>query len=473
MLRNLFGGRRFWKSVVSLAIPIAVQNLLTSSFTMVDTLMVGQLGDVTLAAVGMAGQWSWLLSIVLFGICSGASMFIAQYHGEKNHDGIVKTYGIAVISAVLASAFFLSGGFFASTSVISIFNRNQGVLSEGTAYLKIAAFSYPAIAINLVASAVLRSTGQVKLPMYVSFFTTILNAFLDYSLIFGAFGFPEMGVKGAALATVISSWAGPILIYLVCAVSRDDIFFAPPKEIFGLTKERIKAFYKRATPVIVNEILWGLGTVTYNIIFSNLGYEYYAAVTILRTFENIAFVFYIGINNACAVMVGNDIGAGNIKRGVKDAKRFLLISPISCFVIGAIILLFREPLVGIFNMGGNITGTTLAAAIGILTVYAIELPARNISFITIVGIFRSGGDTKTGVKYDLITLWGVSVPLTLIAAFWLKLPFVIVFLCSYVFEDYLKTVLCIRYFFTNKWIRPVTESGKKALIEYNNEKKGQ
>lgn len=471
MLRNLLGGKRFWGSVLSLGIPIAVQNLLTSSFALVDTLMVGQLGDISLAAVGMAGQWSWFLNMVLFGICSGASVFFAQFFGEGNHKGVVKTYGIASSSAVLVSVVFAVLGYVFPKQVISIFNRNPDVLDAGIRYLKIAVFSYPAIALNMIVCTVLRSTRRVKLPMYVALFTTIANAFLDYGLIFGAFGLPKLGIEGAAIATVISSWSGPIVIYLIMALVRDDVLFAPVREMFGFTGRMIAEFYKKAFPVILNESLWGLGTICYNIIFSNLGYEYSAAVTILRTFENIAFSFFVGFNNAGCVMIGQDIGAGNIKRALADARRFMFLVPFAGVVIGILIAFFREPLIYIFNIGGNISEKTLMATMGIMLVYAIELPVRNIPYVTIVGVFRSGGDTQTGVKYDFLCLWGISLPVTFLAAFVFKIPFVYVFACSYVFEDYLKSVLCLLHFTSKRWIKPVTETGKTALKAYLEEKK--
>ena len=458
--------KKFWGQVLSLAVPIAIQNLLTSSFTLVDTLMVGQLGDISLAAVGMSGQWSWFLNMVIFGICSGASVFFAQYFGDKNHDGIVKTYGIALSSGLLVAVLFMLIGYTFPGGVISIFNRNPEVLDAGIRYLKIAVFSYPAIMLNMLACTVLRSTQRVKLPMYVAFVTTILNAFLDYGLIFGAFGLPALGIEGAAIATVVSAWSGPVAIYVIMAFIKDDIFFAKVSDILGFSKDMFIGFYKKALPVILNESLWGLGTITYNIIFSNLGYEYSAAITILRTFENIALAFFIGFINAGCVMIGADIGAGSIKDAIKKSKIIIILIPAISLINGFFIILFRENLISIFNIGGKITEKTLSSAMGILLVYALELAARNIPYVTIVGIFRSGGDTKTGVKYDLLCLWGISLPLTFIAAFILKIPFVWVFACSYVFEDSLKCVLCIRHFLSKKWIKPVTESGKKALSEY-------
>ncbi len=466
MLRTLFREKGFWRAMLTLAIPIAVQNLLTSSFTLVDTLMVGQLGDVSLAAVGMAGQWSWLLNMVTFGICSGAAVFFSQFFGEGNKRGFIHAYGLATASGLAFALLFMLVGLFAPQHVIRVFNRDAAVLETGVKYLKIAVFSYPAVMLNMLINMVLRSTKRVKLPMFVSVFTTVLNAFLDYGLIFGAFGLPRLGVQGAAIATVISAWSGPVIIFAISAFLRDEIFFAPLKTLFGFDMTFAKAFAKRAFPVILNETLWGLGTVAYNAIFSNMGYEYTAAVSILRTFENIAFAFFVGMTNAAGVIVGQDIGSGEIRRGIRNAARFMIIVPAAGLLIGAAVLFGRDGLIGIFNLGGAISDKTLAAARGILLVYALELAVRNVPYVAIVGVFRSGGDTKKGMLYEMISLWAISVPMTFIAAFVLKLPFVAVFACSYLCEDYLKAILCIRHFKSRRWIKPVTETGKAALKAY-------
>lgn len=448
---------------MTLAIPIAIQNLLTSSFALVDTLMVGQLGDISLAAVGMAGQWSWLMNMLTFGVCSGAAVFFAQYFGENNKKGIIHTYSVAAISGVVFSLFFLIIGLFAPRAVISFFNRDAAVVEVGAMYLEIAVFSYPAIMMNMLANIVLRSTQRVKVPMFVSIFTTILNAILDYGLIFGAFGLPQLGVKGAAVATVISAWSGPVIIFVIMAILRDDIFYAPIKEMFGFNLEFVKKFYKRSTPVIVNETFWGLGIVAYNAIFSNMGYEYTAAVSILRTFENIAFAFFVGLTSAASVFVGQDIGSGEIKQGIKNSKRFMILVPLMGLIIGVFVIIFRDNLVEIFNMGNSISDKTLSAARGIVVIYGLELAIRNIPYVAIVGVFRSGGDTKKGMKYDFLCLWAVSAPITFVAAFVLKLPFVVVFALSYFCEDYLKAILCLKHFKSMRWIKPVTDTGKIGL----------
>lgn len=449
--------------MLTLAIPIAIQNLLTSSFTLVDTLMVGQLGDVSLAAVGIAGQWGWLLNMVTFGICSGAAVFFAQYYGEGNRRGFLHTYGISLGIGLCFALLFMFIGFFCSEAVLKIFNRDTAVLSAGTQYLKIAVFSYPAVLINMLINMVLRSAKRVKLPMFVAVFTTVLNAALDYGLIFGAFGLPRLGIEGAAIATVISAWSGPVIIFAITAIIGDDVFFAPVNKLFGFDKAFAITFIKRALPVVLNETLWGLGTVVYNAIFSNLSYEYTAAVSILRTFENIAFAFFAGLINAASVIIGQDVGKGELKKATQNANRFMILVPIIGMVIGTLIFLFKDSLISLFNMGNTISEKTILAARGITTVYALELAVRNIPYVAIVGVFRAGGDTKKGMLYEMVSLWAVSIPVTFLAAFVFRWPFVAVFACSYFCEDYLKAFLCIKYFFTKKWIKPVTETGQAAL----------
>ena len=465
MFKKYFGDMGFWRVALKLAFPVAMQNLLTSSFILVDTIMVGQLGDLSLSAVGMAGQFGWFLNMITFGMCSGAAVFISQYWGAKDTAGIRRTYGIAVVSVCLISALFFVIGLLFPEGVVRIFNREPDVVEAGAAYLRIACWSYLATGVNMVFCIVLRSTENVKLPMYVSLVTTVLNAFMDYGLIFGAFGMPEMGIRGAALATVISAWAGPVLILAVSAIQR-NMLISPIKELFGFNKRSIAEYYEKATPVIINETLWGLGTLLFSVIFANLGYQYYAAVTIFRTFENIAFVFFIGLCNASSIMVGKNVGAGHIKRAVEDSRRFVLFVSLCSVLTGVLIIIFRFQLASVFNLSGSITQETLKLTASLLLVYGIELPMRNLPYILIVGTFRPGGDTRIGMKLDLLSLWLCSVPLTTLAAFVFKLPFIAVFAIMYAAEDYLKAILCVKYYFTYNWLRPVTDQGIKGLEEF-------
>ena len=452
--------REFWKGTLALAIPIALQNMLSASFSLIDTLMVGQLGDVSLSATGMAGQWSWLFGMALFGIASGASVFVSQYFGDNNVKGIRRTVGIAVSVGLLLSALFLGAALWLPDRIVSIFNQNEQIVREGAMYLHFACLSYPAIALTNILGAALRSLEQPKLPMAVSGVCAVVNVILNYLLIFTA----GLGVKGAAIATVISSWIGPVLL-IAFSVARKNILFAPLRE-FSFGAQHLGEFFKKTTPVIVNETMWGLGTVAYNVIFANMGHEEYAAITIVKTFENFAFCFFMGLCNACCVMIGKSVGAGKISHAIRDSKRFLLLMPLTSLVIGTAIILCRVPLVSIFNLGSNISAYTVTTAQGLLVIYAAWAIVRNFAYLFVVGILRPSGDTTVGMLIELFVLWMFSVPMTYIAVNWIGLPFLTVYALMYLAEDIPKIIVLVLYYRSGKWIRPVTDAGKQALCEF-------
>lgn len=209
--------------------------------------------------------------------------------------------------------------------------------------------------------------------------------------------------------------------------------------------------------------MWGGGTFVYNIIFGNMGYEYFSALTIVRSFENICFVIFIGLCSAASVMIGKSIGQGNIERGILDSKRFMVIVPVLAVIISVLIVLFRADLVNIFNMGNNISQLTLDTAVTIMIIYAVAFPFRIMPYLEVVAIFRSGGDTVTGAKFELFCLWALSVPATLIAVYVFKVPFVVAYMIMYIFEDVPKNIISLKFYLSKKWIKPVTQEGRDAL----------
>lgn len=419
---KLFDDKGFWKTAIRLAIPVALQSLLTSSFTLADTLFVSNLGTVALSSVGMMGQWSWLMNMILVGFCSATTMFVSQFWGVKDIRKIHRISGISIIFALAVSAVFTVVSIAVPDSVVKIFNSDKAVIEAGTEYLKILAFSFIPVALTNILAAILRAVENVKLPMYASAFTTILNIFLDYCMIFGKCGLPKMGIKGAALATAVSAWLGVIVIVLISLIQK-NILIANARLFFIFSKEELKAYITKSAPVVFNEGMWGAGTFVYNIVFANMGYEYFSALTIVRSFENIAFVIFIGLCSAAAVMIGKSVGKGEIERALLDSKRFMLLVPSIAIVVSAMIIIFRGQLVSIFNMGNNISSTALTTAGLLMVIYAAAFPLRIIPYLEIVAIFRSGGDTVTGTKYELFSLWGLSVPAVVIAVYVFKVPF--------------------------------------------------
>ena len=464
---DLLGDRAFWRTTARLAIPIALQNLLISSFALVDTVMVSQLGGVELSATGMAGQWVWLLNIFLFGAASGGAVFISQYWGVNDRKGIHRVMGISfLVVAVFLLPFFLIP-LISPTLVLSFFTKEAEVVAVGSRYIAIALWSYPAIAINSVVSNVLRSTEHVKLPMAVSFVTTVLNGVLNACLIFGLGPFPQMGVEGAAVATVVSAWAGPVLL-IVISLLQKNILRASPRDVFCIPKSECRAFFKRSAPAAFNEILWGAGTLVINLIYSNISAEMFGGVTILRSVENIAFAFIQGLGAACCVLVGKTVGSGQIREAIRDARRFGILVPLFSVVLGVSVILARPLLIALFNFSGTLSELTLETAYGVLLIYGLEIAMRNIPYIQVVGIYRSGGDTFTAAIFDIGCLWLLSIPATALAAY-LGAPFLLVFAITYMVEDWPKCVCCLIHFRRGGWIKPVTEEGRAGLEAYRAE----
>ena len=466
-IKQFFGDRDFWRATLRLAPAIAFQNLLISSFALVDTVMVSQLGSTALSAVGMAGQWSWLFNMFLFGTASGTAMFLSQYWGVRDRAGIHRATGYCFVGSAGFLLFFFTIAVAAPEFVITLFNKDPEIVRCGSAYLRIAVWSYPAIALNSVLSNTLRATEHVRMPMLVSLFTTLCNAGCNAALIFGLGPFPEMGVEGAALATVISSWAGPLLL-LIISLCQKNILHAPLRAYFAFTKSQTAAFVRRVVPVVCNEGLWGIGTWVISLIYANTGAEIYGGVTILRSCENVAFAFVQGLGAACCVMTGKAIGSGQIKRAVQDARRFSLLVPLFSLCIGGVAILLREPLIGLFNISGNQSALTLDTARIIMLIWGLELCIRNIPYIQVVGIFRSGGDTFTAALFDIVSLWVLAIPTALISSL-CGAPFALVFALTYIAEDWPKGVLCILHHRRYRWIKPVTEEGRAALAEWQAE----
>ncbi len=449
-VNRMLKDRTFWKSLFLLAIPIALQNLLTSSFALVDILMLGSLSENTISAVGMASQMFFLHNVFVFGICSGGSVFIAQYHGSGNKKGITKTYGIILISCMFISLSFFLLSFFAPTLCMMAFTSNSEVIEIGIRYLKIAAFSNFGVTITMAFSTVLRGTEQVRAPLFANIVSVVINVIFNYILIFGKYGFPQMGVAGAAVATTVASFANPVMIVVFSGFG--SIIVKGLRDIKRLTVDSFKGFYSVALPVFINEVLWATGVFVYNSIYGHMSHNHFAGLTILRTVENIVFVFFVGLCSACAVLVGKYIGLKKYDDAKEYASRFLIITIAASLLLGGGVYLMRDLIMSLFNISADVKNIALS----LLLVFSATLTLKNIPYLSIVGIFRAGGDTKKAMQYDISCLWLVGIPITFVTGILFKLDFVLVFALMILSEHIVKTVLCLRHFKRMKWIKPVS-----------------
>lgn len=449
-IQDLFD-RGFWAAALPLALPIALQNLLMTSFRLVDTLMVGRLGDISIAAVGLAGWASFLVELLAFGMSSGAAVFIAQYHGANNREGILKTYGTMMLFMVPMGLLFTVGVAMYPEFVMKLFTEDTALIQEGARYLRFACVSYVSLTVNLAFSTLLRCTEQVRIPMWTSGFSAALNALLNYVFIFGAFGLPTMGVAGAGLATAISSLMNPVLMLVISALKR-TVLIAPLKQIFAI-KGFFKDFWGRALPVLLNEMFWSLSIVGINMVYGRMGTDNYAALTIERTIEGLVFVFFVGICNACNILVGKSIGAGDFEKGKSYARRFLAFTPLLGIVTGLVIVLLRNPLVGLFDLSSAATQTAKT----LLIIFSIDACVRYIPYVEVVGIFRAGGDTRFGLLTDVVSQFAFILPTVVLAGLVFRLPFLTTYLLMLLVDDVSKLLITIPHFRSMRWIKPIPQ----------------
>lgn len=446
----------FFREATRYALPIMLQNLLVSSLAMVDTLMVGQLGEVDVAAVGMAAQIAFLLNICVFGICSAGTVFISQFWGSGNQKGVSRTYGLMLVGCVLISGVFCGVIALFPEQAIRLYTEKDIVAKAGAEYIRVACFSYVGVAVNLCFTNVLRAVGKPLLPLISSFLSVSTNVFFNWVLIFGELGFPELGLVGAAWGSVIASVVSPVFTFLCSLVAKNELA-SHPGDIFRISRAFLWQFIRVGAPVFFNEMFWALGMTGYNMIFGRMGtddYNYnYSALTIARTVEDIMYVMYIGLCNACAVMVGRSVGSGETEQAKQDAKRFLLLVPLVGFVLGMAVIALRGPILSLFDVADEVR----RIAELLLIMYGFEISLRNIPYVCIVGIFRAGGDTTHGMVYDLGTIWLFALPITAVLGLVFQLPFPLVYLIMLLAEDILKSALCLIHFFRMKWIRPVEE----------------
>ncbi len=417
-----FGDRTFFAALIKIALPITIQQLALSLLNATDVLLIGQLGETAVAAVGLANQIFFLLNLLLFGIISGSAIFTAQFWGRRDLASIRQVLGISLLLAVTGSLGFTVLAVLAPEQALRIYTSDQAVIAQGSQYLRVVGLSYVVTAITYAYSAVLRSTEHVKLPTAVSVTALGLKTVLGYLLIFGHLGLPQMGIVGAAVATCVARY-GECAALLVLAYARRTPAAAHPRELLGADRAFVRRFLTTTAPVVLEEIVWSLGITTYYAIYARIGTDSVAAINIAGAIEGLVFVTFIGLGNSAAIMIGKGIGAGEMEQAAAYAGRFLRLAMLVGVVAGGLILVGAGPILSLYK----ITPETREVARSVLVVMACVLWAKASNMVMIVGIMRSGADTRFAFVADVAPLWLIGVPLALTGAFVLHLPTYLVY----------------------------------------------
>lgn len=414
--KYLFSGKDFYRKLLVIALPIIIQNFIASSLNMVDTVMIGRIGETEIAAVGLANQFFFLFLLIVTGIHSGCGVLIAQFWGQRDKENIRKVLGLGLFASVAIALLFTVVTIFYPEGIVNIFNEDPQVIQEGAVYLQIISFSYIVTAINFGYAMACRSIGNTVLPMIVSALALGCNTFLNYVLIFGHFGAPQLGVKGAAIATVIARIM-EMMVLVAFIYFQSDVLRVGLRDLIGISAGYFRGVFRTVLPVVLNEGCWGLGFVVYSVAYGRISTQAFAAVQITNTIQNLFTVAVFGLAGAAAVMVGHKIGEGNEEEGEVYAWRFSILSWLSGLLIGGLIAATAPFIVSLFNVSDGVYNSALR----IQYITALVMVIRVFNIVQIVGVLRGGGDVRFSLIAEACTMWCLGVPLAFLGAFVLHL----------------------------------------------------
>jgi putative MATE family efflux protein len=440
----------YFRNLLKIALPITLQQMTFALLNLLSVGFVGQKGDAAVAAVGFAGQIFFLLNLVHFGIISGAGMFTAQFWGKRDIPNLRRVLGLCLILALSASLIFFTLAQLLPAQIVGIYSKDPIVIELGSNYIRTFSWTFIFFGITFSYAVVLRSTGNVVTPTLVSIGALLISIFLSYSLIFGKFGMPELGIQGAAVSAVIARGLECATL-LAIIYTRDLPVAASFRELLGFDRAFLAKVIGPVLPVIINELFWSLGITTYNVIYGRMSTQSYAAINIVSTIEQVAFAVFIGMSNATAVLVGNRIGAGREEEAHHYAGRSLGLGVLGGILLGIVLHLVKAPVLSLFKVSPEV----IQNASNILVVVTFFLWVRVNNMTIVVGILRAGGDTRFSMVLDGFIIWIVGVPMAYLGAFVWHLPVYFVYLCA-MSEEATKWTLGIRRYLSRKWINNLT-----------------
>ncbi len=454
--RGRFPWRAFLPKLAAVAIPVALQNLLTTTASMVDTMMVAPLGELSVGALGLCGQFSSLMFSGYWGFVGGGMLFFAQFYGAGDEKGIGWSYGMTWTCMMTVAFIFGGAAVLAPEAVMSLYTDKQAIRDIGVQYLRIVGFAYIMQVFSMAMSCLLRATERVRIPMAASMASVGTNLFLNWVFIYGRLGCPAMGIRGAALATACAAAVNMLAIYIMARLTGYPYLFRV-REHFRWSRERLGLFFKKCFPILCNEVLLGIGNMVINVTLGRQPEHVIAAVAVFRTLEGLLIGFFAGFSNASSVLVGTCVGAGQLDDAFERAKRLIYLCSGVILLAGTGVFCLRRPILTAMSL----SGPSYEAGVRLLGIYVVVAVIRMGNWIQ-NDTYRASGDAVTGTVLEIIFMYALVLPCVLGAAFWLKLPYWAIFLCCYVDEP-IRYALMQRHFYSGRWIRPVTDKGLAAL----------
>ena len=441
------GKRSLRKEIVRLALPIALQQFMTALVGACDAIMLGKLSQDAMSAVSLATQVTFVFNLFMFAFMAGENMFVAQYYGKGDYTGISQVFSLVTKICGCIAVVFLAGTLFFPEQLMRILTNEETLIVLGSEYLRVIGISYVFSGIAQTFLAIMKNCGAVNMSTLINGVMVILNIVLNAVFIFGLSGFPKMGIKGAALATVLATvvqflWS---VGYVLCRIRAVKFSLRScEKKLFG-------RFWQKAVPLLINNLAWGIGFSMYSVIMGHLGTDAVAANGIANISKNLVVCFCLGLGNAGSIIVGNRLGADRLQEA-KEAGGTLTRTAIIAGIVSGLVLIALSPFI---TKMVDLTPTARGYLQKMLLISSYYIAGKSVNCMTVGGIFAAGGDSKFGMLCDSVTLWCITVPLGCICAFILKLPVMVVYFVLNL-DEIIKLPVVYKHYKKYKWIKNLT-----------------
>ena len=439
--------RSLRKEIVRLALPIALQQFMTALVGACDAIMLGKLSQDAMSAVSLATQVTFVFNLFMFAFMAGENMFVAQYYGKGDYTGISQVFSLVTKICGCIAVIFLAGTLFFPEQLMRILTNEETLIVLGSEYLRVIGISYVFSGIAQIFLAIMKNCGAVNMSTLINGVMVILNIALNAVFIFGLSGFPKMGIKGAALATVLATvvqflWSVGYVLGRIRAVKFS--LRSCEKKLFG-------RFWQKTVPLLINNLAWGIGFSMYSVIMGHLGTDAVAANGIANISKNLVVCFCLGLGNAGSIIVGNRLGADRLQEA-KEVGETLNKTAIIAGIVSGLVLIALSPFI---TKMVDLTPTARGYLQKMLLISSYYIAGKSVNCMTIGGIFAAGGDSKFGMLCDSVTLWCIIVPLGCICAFILKLPVMVVYFVLNL-DEIIKLPVVYKHYKKYKWIKNLT-----------------
>ena len=436
----------FMKSLCKIAIPVTLQSMLQASFSIVDQIMIGQLGETNISAVGLCGNFSLIFSVVIGAVSTVAGILIAQFIGAEDIKEAWSSFDLSLICGIIISTLFLLAAGVLPLHILKLYTKDMSIINTGAVYFRIVAFSYIPMAVSNILSAWLRCREHATIPFLASFGAVAVNTGLNYLLIFGKSGLPCMGIKGAAIATLISQLFNLIFIVIgfIYSIRKDG-----DKPVLSLhfKKLTIRDYLIMIMPILVSEFLWSLGQNVESAVYGHLGISNLAAYTLTCPIQGLIVGALSGLSAAAGVMIGKRLGGKEYDEAYEESKKIMYAGLIGSLVVSALLILLAGEYTGLYRVDYSVKelGKIL------LIIFALYAPVKVENMILGGGIIRSGGNTKIIMVIDIVGTWCIGIPLCLLAAYIFKWGIVGVYTLLTT-EEIFRLVVSLIIFKRRKWM---------------------